>query len=89
MLGDGVVDLSARAIVQDALRRIEAGTPVVAVESYTRPDGEPALGAFAVPGAIPWASLPWLDLAAVPVVAWLLGWATAQATVRRWLRRLP
>jgi adenylate cyclase len=57
VLGDGAVDLSARAIVQDALRRIETGTPVVAVESYTRPDGEPALGAFAVPGAIPWAVL--------------------------------
>jgi cell division transport system permease protein len=32
--------------------------------------------------------LPWPALAALPVVAFLVGWATAQATVRRWLRRL-
>jgi adenylate cyclase len=57
VLGEAVVDLAGRAIVQDALSRIETGTPVVAVESYTRPDGELALGAFAVPGAIPWAVL--------------------------------
>lgn len=36
-----------------------------------------------------WAMLPWPALAAVPPVAFLVGWATAQATVRRWLRRLP
>jgi cell division transport system permease protein len=36
-----------------------------------------------------WAVLPWPALAAVPPVAFLVGWATAQATVRRWLRRLP
>jgi cell division transport system permease protein len=33
--------------------------------------------------------LPWGMLAALPPVAALIGWATAQATVRRWLRRLP
>ncbi len=36
-----------------------------------------------------WASLPWPALAAVPPFAYLVGWATAQATVRRWLRQLP
>ncbi|MCF3580050.1 hypothetical protein L2E76_05875 [Planktothrix agardhii 1811] len=36
-----------------------------------------------------WAALPWPALAAVPPVAFLVGWLTAQATVRRWLRRLP
>jgi cell division transport system permease protein len=35
------------------------------------------------------AALPWPALAAVPPFAMLVGWATAQATVRRWLRRLP
>jgi cell division transport system permease protein len=36
-----------------------------------------------------WAMLPWPALAAVPPFAFLVGWATAQATVHRWLRRLP
>lgn len=36
-----------------------------------------------------WAVLPWPALAAVPPVAFLVGWLTAQATVRRWLRTLP
>jgi cell division transport system permease protein len=31
-----------------------------------------------------WAALPLL-----PVIAWTIGFATAQGTVRRWLRRLP
>ena len=35
------------------------------------------------------ALLPWPALAAVPPLAFLIGWATAQLTVRRWLRRLP
>jgi cell division transport system permease protein len=33
--------------------------------------------------------LPWAALLALPPVAYLLGWGTAQATVRRWLRELP
>ncbi|HEY8610593.1 MAG TPA: FtsX-like permease family protein [Roseomonas sp.] len=33
--------------------------------------------------------LPWATLATLPPVAALIGWGTAQATVRRWLRRLP
>jgi cell division transport system permease protein len=37
----------------------------------------------------PWSALPWLDLALLPPVAGLIGWATAQFSVRRWLRRLP
>ncbi|WP_431282330.1 cell division protein FtsX [Humitalea sp. 24SJ18S-53] len=40
-----------------------------------------------------WAALgglvPWLGLLAVPVAAWVLGWAVAQLVLRRWLRRLP
>lgn len=35
------------------------------------------------------AELPWGILASLPPVAALIGWGTAQATVRRWLRRLP
>lgn len=37
----------------------------------------------AVPQAI------WLGLPALPLAAAAIGWLTAQATVRRWLRRLP
>ena len=31
----------------------------------------------------------WFGLLALPVLAVAIGWVTAQATVRRWLRRLP
>ncbi|HYF06701.1 MAG TPA: cell division protein FtsX [Acetobacteraceae bacterium] len=34
-------------------------------------------------------AVPWLDLALVPVAAWAIGWLTAEASVRSWLRRLP
>lgn len=33
--------------------------------------------------------LPWTQLAAVPLATWLIGRATAEASVRSWLRRLP
>jgi cell division transport system permease protein len=54
----------------------------------------PALaGLAAVAGpladAAAWRGLPWIDLGLIPVVAALVGWATTQATVRLWLRRLP
>jgi cell division transport system permease protein len=35
-----------------------------------------------------WRALPWTALALVPPFAYLVGWVTAQATVRRWLRSL-
>ncbi|MBU8541098.1 cell division protein FtsX [Falsiroseomonas tokyonensis] len=35
------------------------------------------------------AGLPWAGLLTLPPVAFLVGWGTAQFTVRRWLRRLP
>lgn len=38
---------------------------------------------------VPWSGIPWLALVLLPPVAGLIGWGTAQATVRRWLRRLP
>ncbi len=54
------------------------------------PDGA-AGGAGAGPSwsGLPWSSVPWTALALLPPVAGLIGWGTAQATVRRWLRRLP
>ncbi|MBO1075669.1 cell division protein FtsX [Roseomonas marmotae] len=51
-----------------------------------------ALSSLAAPftgGEVPLAALPWLDLALLPPVAGGIGWATAQYSVRRWLRRLP
>lgn len=47
--------------------------------------GAPATGLF----DLPWSNLPWVELATLPALAAALGWLTAQATVRRWLRRLP
>ena len=44
---------------------------------------------WAASGAAGWRSLPWGALGAIPPVAYLVGWATAHITVRRWLRRLP
>ena len=35
------------------------------------------------------ASLPWGILLVLPAIAFVIGWSTAQATVRRWLRRFP
>lgn len=56
----------------------------------------PALALLArlAPGReIDWAALggivPWAWLVAVPLAAWVLGWAVAQLVLRRWLRRLP
>ena len=49
----------------------------------TAPMGTPAGTLDALPAAI-WGALP-----ALPLAAAAIGWATAQATVRRWLRRLP
>ena len=34
-------------------------------------------------------SLPWIDLALLPAMAAVVAWVATQATVRRWLRRLP
>ena len=50
----------------------------------------PFTGQEARPG--PAAALPaglWLALPALPLASAAIGWVTAQATVRRWLRRLP
>jgi cell division transport system permease protein len=41
------------------------------------------------PGLAAWARLPWAELALLPLLAAVLGWVSAQLTVRLWLRRLP
>ncbi|MFC0387990.1 cell division protein FtsX [Muricoccus vinaceus] len=48
-------------------------------------------GGGALPGALSGAlaEVPWAMLAALPPVAALIGWGTAQATVHRWLRNMP
>nr|WP_207191551.1 FtsX-like permease family protein [Paracraurococcus ruber] len=38
---------------------------------------------------LPWQRLPWAELALLPPAAALIGWVTAQVTLRLWLRRLP
>lgn len=40
-------------------------------------------------GQASWQALPWLDLALLPLAAAIVAWVATQATVRRWLRRLP
>ncbi|MBV1796250.1 ABC transporter permease [Siccirubricoccus sp. G192] len=50
----------------------------------------PLLGGQAAASVLglPWGSLPWAELALLPVLGAGIGWVTAQVTVRRWLRRL-
>ena len=55
---------------------------------------QPFTGQVAPPGAVEGVAeaLPaglWLALPCLPGIAAVIGWLTAQATVRRWLRRLP
>lgn len=50
--------------------------------------GQGAVAGGSVPD-LPWGSLPWAELALLPVLGAGIGWLTAQVTVRRWLRRLP
>jgi cell division transport system permease protein len=38
---------------------------------------------------LPWGSLPWRDIATVPLIAGAIGWVTAQSVVRVWLARMP
>ncbi|MBW6397985.1 cell division protein FtsX [Roseomonas sp. HJA6] len=40
-------------------------------------------------GEASWQGLPWVDLLLLPVMAGVVAWIATQATVRRWLRRLP
>jgi cell division transport system permease protein len=40
-------------------------------------------------GEATWQGLPWVDLAFLPFAASMVAWVATQATVRRWLRRLP
>jgi adenylate cyclase len=50
-------DLSNYEIVAEAIRLLKAGTPIISVEPYKRPDGEVMLGAFVFPRPFHWAIL--------------------------------
>jgi adenylate cyclase len=50
-------DLSSYDIVAKATRLLKAGTPIISVEPYKRPDGEVMLGAFVFPRPFHWAIL--------------------------------
>ena len=64
-----------------------AALPVLlGLAALAQPFVDVAPSASGVPGL----PLPlWLSLPALPIAAGAIGWLTAQATVRRWLRRLP
>jgi cell division transport system permease protein len=62
--------------------------PLLGQASAGLPEGS-SLGERLPWGSLPWESLPWGALALLPPLGAALGWLTAQATVRRWLRRLP
>ncbi len=53
--------------------------------------GAPLVGGPSAAGLLdlPWGRLPWAGLALLPPLAAAIGWVSAQATVRLWLRRLP
>ncbi len=58
---------------------------------FADPGADPGADRGAAAGA-GWLMLParlWGGLAVLPPAAGVIGWLTAQATVRRWLRRLP
>ncbi len=50
-------DLTSYDIVAEATRMLAAGTPIISVEPYKRPDGEVMLGAFVFPRPFHWAIL--------------------------------
>ena len=50
-------DLTSYEIVAEATRMLAAGTPIISVEPYKRPDGEVMLGAFVFPRPFHWAIL--------------------------------
>ncbi len=50
-------DLGGWDIVAEATRMLAAGTPIISVEPYKRPDGEVMLGAFVFPRPFHWAIL--------------------------------
>lgn len=78
----------ALLVAAGALGGTLAAAPVLAVFADL---AAPLSGGRAATGLLdlPWARLPWADLALLPPAAALIGWLTAQVTLRRWLRRLP
>ena len=82
----------AHAIPLSSAGAVLAGTLVAAPVLAGFADlAAPLLGGRAGSGLLdlPWSVLPWADLALLPPAAALIGWLTAQLTLRRWLRRLP
>jgi adenylate cyclase len=57
IFGSARTDLTNHAIVAEAIGLLTAGTRLISVEPYRRPDGEVMLGAFAFPRPFEWAVL--------------------------------
>jgi adenylate cyclase len=57
IFGPARTDLTDHAIVAEAIGLLTAGTRLISVEPYRRPDGEVMLGAFAFPRPFEWAVL--------------------------------
>ena len=57
IFGSARTDLTDHAIVAEAIGLLTAGTRLISVEPYRRPDGEVMLGAFAFPRPFEWAVL--------------------------------
>jgi adenylate cyclase len=57
IFGPARTDLTDHAIVAEAVGLLTAGTRLISVEPYRRPDGEVMLGAFAFPRPFEWAVL--------------------------------
>jgi cell division transport system permease protein len=75
-----------------AVGAVAAVPLLVVLGSLTAPFAAGQADAAAASGLGAVSAVPvalWLAVPALPLAAALIGWTTAQATVRRWLRRLP
>ncbi|HEX4260545.1 MAG TPA: ABC transporter permease, partial [Acetobacteraceae bacterium] len=75
-----------------AVGAVAAVPLLVVLGSLTAPFAAGRADAAAASGLGALSAVPvalWLAVPALPLAAALIGWTTAQATVRRWLRRLP
>ncbi len=90
--GSIAAGVSGAAFAGAAAGAVLAGLVLLAMVHVTAPLQPPTQAATASgPGGLA-ASLPlalWALLAGLPLLATLIGWLTAQATVRSWLRRTP
>ena len=91
MAGDEAVEKPFRdlALIRQSIAEFDSVKPQVIIDRL-KPLTDPNSPWLGTAGAVDsLAGLPWPGLLALPPVAFLVGWATAQATVRRWLHRLP